>query len=132
MFLTGFAGAGKITCVKVAQCFCFKFYRAVSIPWNNNTFIFSATTGSVTSLFECQTIHDAAFLNSSAKNISNKKRQECQSVHVLIIDDISFFTRANLEKLDYQLNNILGRHDCPYEGVSIVSSGDFHQLRPVK
>ena len=72
MFLTRFVGTGKITCVKVAQRFCFEFYRAVSIPWNNNTFLFTVSTGYVVSLFEGQTIHDAAFLNGSAKNISNK------------------------------------------------------------
>ena len=44
MFLSGFAGAGKSTCVKIAQRFCFEFCRAVSIPWNDNTFLFTATT----------------------------------------------------------------------------------------
>lgn len=132
MFLTGFAGAGKSTCVKIAQRFCFEFCRAVSIPWNDNTFLFTATTGSAASLFDGQTIHDAAFLNGLERNISNKKRQEWQSVRTLVIDEISFFTRSNLEKLDRQLKNILGRQDRPYGGISIVFSGDFHQLRPVK
>ena len=30
------------------------------------------------------------------------------------------------------MKNILGRQDLPYGGVSVVFSGDFHQLRPVK
>ena len=72
-FLTGFAGAGKSTCVKVAQRFCFEFCRAASIPWDENTFLFTATTGSAASLFGGQTIHDAAFLNGNERNISNKK-----------------------------------------------------------
>ena len=32
MFLTGFAGAGKSTCVKIAQRFCFEFCRSLSVP----------------------------------------------------------------------------------------------------
>ena len=51
---------------------------------------------------------------------------------MLIIDKISFFTRVNLEKLDRNLKNIMGRQDLHYGGVSIVFSGDFHQLRPVR
>ena len=132
MFLSGFSGAGKITCAKIAQKFCFEFCRTVYIPLDENTFLFIATTGSAVSLFEGQPIHDAAFLNGNVKNISNKKRQEWQSVCMLIIDEISFFTRTNLEKLDWQLQNILGRQYLPCSGVSVVFSGDFHQLRPVK
>ena len=103
MFLTGFAGAGKSTCVKISQRFCYEFCRAVSIPWNSDTFLFTATTGSAASLFEGRTIHDAAFLSGLEKNITNKKRQEWQHVRILVIDEISFFTRANLEKLDRHL-----------------------------
>ena len=51
MFLSGFSGAEKSTCVKIAQRFCFEFCRAISIPWNDNTFLFTATTGSAASLF---------------------------------------------------------------------------------
>ena len=111
---------------------CFEFCRSLSIPWHDNTFLFTATTGSAASLFDNQTIHDAAYLNGKQKNISNKKRKEWENVRILIIDEISFFTRASLEKLDRHLKNIKGRQDRPYGGVSIVFSGDFHQLRPVK
>ena len=46
MFLTGPAGVGKTTAVKLAQCFCFKFCQAVSILWSDRTFLFTAYTGS--------------------------------------------------------------------------------------
>ena len=51
---------------------------------------------------------------------------------MLIIDEISFFTRVNLEKFDRNLNNIMGPQDLPDGRVSIVISGDFHQLRSVR
>jgi hypothetical protein len=132
MFLTGFAGAGKSTCVKIAQRFCYEFCRAVSVYWADNAFYFTSTTGSSAALFGGHTIHDAAFLNGQEKNISNKKRQEWQNVRILIIDEISFFTTSSLEKLDRHLKNILGCQNKPFGGMSIVFSGDFHQLRPVK
>ena len=132
MFLTGFAGAGKSTCIKIAQRFCYEFCRAVGAAWDDNTFLFTATTGSAAGIFGGRTIHDAAFLSGKEKNISRKRRDEWQRVKILIIDEISFFTRKNLEKLDRHLKNLLGRQDKPFGGIHIVFSGDFHQLRPVK
>ena len=131
MFLTGFVRAGKNACVKIAQRFCFKFCCAVYIPWDDNTFIFTATTGSAASLFGGQTMHDAVSLNTAEKNISNKKRQEWQTVRILIINEISFFTRVSLANLNLRLKNMMGRQDLPFGGVSIVFSGKFHQLKTV-
>ena len=53
-------------------------------------------------------------------------------MRILIIDDISFFTRASLDKLDQRLKNVMGRQDRPCGGVPIVFPGDFHQLKPVR
>lgn len=51
MFLTGPAGAGKTTAVKMAETFCFLFCRAISVIWQDNTFLFTAYTGSAASAF---------------------------------------------------------------------------------
>ncbi len=51
MFLTGPAGLGKSTAIKVAQQFCYEFCIAVGIMWSDKTFIFTAYTGSAASLF---------------------------------------------------------------------------------
>ena len=63
MFLTGPAGSGKSTSMKVAQHFCYEFCIAVGIMWSDKTFIFIAYTGSAASLFGGVTISKAAFLN---------------------------------------------------------------------
>ena len=65
------------------------------------------------------------------KNISNTRKDEWEHVRMLIIDEISFFTMANLKNLDKHLKNILSRQSLPYGGMSVVFSDDFHQLRPV-
>ena len=75
LFLIRFAGAGKITCITIAQSFCYEFYQEVSIVWNDNTFLFTAPTGSAAALFGGQTIHDVPFLNGLEKNISKKKKR---------------------------------------------------------
>ena len=63
MFLTGPAGSGKSTAMKVAQQFCYEFCIAVGVMWSDKTFIFTAYTGSAASLFGGVTISKAAFLN---------------------------------------------------------------------
>ena len=91
----------------------------MSIPWYDNTFLFTATTGSAASHLQGHTIHNAAFLDGNEKNISKKKRDEWQKVRILIIDKIFFFIGSNLEKSDQRLKNIMGRQDLTYGGVAI-------------
>jgi len=52
-------------------------------------------------------------------------------VRILIIDEISFFKASDIDRLDRQLKKLTGRYDMVYGGVSIVFSGDFHQLKPI-
>ena len=54
-----------------------------------------------------------------------------EDVRILIIDEISFFTASDITNLDRQLKKLTGRHDAVYGGVSVVFSGDFHQLKPI-
>ncbi len=63
MFLTGPAGLGKSTAMKIAQTFCYEFCIAVGIMWSDKAFIFTAYTGLAASLFGGVTISKAAFLN---------------------------------------------------------------------
>ncbi len=79
MFLTGPAGLGKSTAMKIAEQFCYEFCIAVSIMWSDKTFIFTAYTRSAASLFDGVTISKAAFLNQR-KQLSIHDRNEWQDV----------------------------------------------------
>ena len=61
MFLTGPAGSGKSTAVKVAHQFCYDFCLAVGVMWSNRTFLFTAYTGAAASLFGGVTISKPHF-----------------------------------------------------------------------
>jgi hypothetical protein len=99
MFLTGPAGSGKSTAVKVAQQFCYDFCLAVSVMWGDITFLLTAYTGAAASLFGGVTISKAAFLNQQ-KALSLKNKNKWQDVQILIIDEVSFMSDKNLETLD--------------------------------
>jgi len=129
MLLTGPAGCGKSTCVKLAQTFCHRFCMAVAVAFNNITFYFTSTTGSSAAIFGGMTIHSAAHINK--KSVNDNQRKEWEDVRILIIDEISFFKVGEMQKLDKKLKSLTGCYDKPYGGISIVFSGDFHQLQPI-
>ena len=129
MLLSGPAGCGKSTSVLLAQQYCHNFCMAVAIAFDDITFYFTSTTGSSAALFGGMTIHSAAHLQKT--RITDALRKEWEHVRILIIDEISFFNVTEMQKLDKQLKRLTSRHDVPYGGVSIVFSGDFHQLQPI-
>jgi hypothetical protein len=129
MFVTGFAGAGKSTAIKVAQKFCYEFCKAASIMWNDNTYLFTAYTGSAAAAFGGQTTVAATYLNK--KTISDDDRKVFQGVRTLIIDEVSFLKDSELRKLDNNLQKI-GDNRKPFGGYNIIFAGDFQQNEPVK
>jgi hypothetical protein len=98
MFLTGPAGSGKSTAVKVAQQFCYDFCLAVGVMWSDTTFLFTTYTGAAASLFGGVTISKAAFLNQQ-KALSLNNKNEWQDVQLLIVDEVSFMSDKSLKHL---------------------------------
>ena len=88
MFVTGMAGAGKSTGIKVAQKYCFEFCRTASVMWRDNTFLFTAYTGSAAAAFGGLTTSSATFLNKPS--ITDEDAQSFWGVRIIIIDEISF------------------------------------------
>ena len=129
MFVTGLAGAGKSTGISVAQRFCFEFCKAASIMWKDNTFLFTAYTGSAAAAFGGLTTSAATFL--SKDTLSDSDRQEFEGVRILVVDEVSFLKDTELKKIQRHLQN-LGDPHRPFGGYNIVFSGDFRQMKPVK
>ena len=98
MLVTGLAGCGESTAVLVAQQFCFEFCNAASIMWSNNTFLFTAYTGSAAAAFGGLTTSKATYL--AKDNISDNDRKLFKGVCILIINEVSFLTDSELLKLD--------------------------------
>ncbi len=73
MFLTRPAVLGKSTAMKVTHQFCSEFCIAVGVMWSDKTFIFTAYTELVASLFGGVTISKAVFLNQRKQfSVDNK------------------------------------------------------------
>lgn len=133
MFVTGFAGAGKSTAIKVAQKFCYEFCKATSVMWADNTFLFTAYTGSAAAAFGGLTTVKATYIgkNGDTPKLSIEEERAFEGVRILIIDEVSFLTDRELLKLDRTLQRI-GDRSKPFGGYSIIFSGDFQQNEPVR
>ena len=129
MFATGFAGAGKSTAIKIAQRFCFEFCRAANIMWNDDTFLFTAYTGSAAAAFGGRTTVKSTYYRK--KHITDEMRLALLQVRILIIDEVSFMKASELRKLECTLREKNGDRTKPFGGFNIVFCGDFQQLRPV-
>ena len=128
MFVTGLAGCRKSTAIMVAQQFCFESCNAASIMWSNNTFHFTAYTGSAAAAFGGLTTSKATYL--AKDNISDNDRKLIKGVCILIIDEVSFLTDSELMKLDQNLKKI-GDSYKVFGGYTIMFSGDFQHLDQV-
>ncbi len=69
MFLSGPAGSGKSTAMRVAEQFCYEFFLAVVIMWSDTTFLFTAYIGAAASLIGGTTISRTAYLNKKDPSV---------------------------------------------------------------
>ena len=105
MFLTGPAGSGKSTAMRVAEQFCYEFCLAVGIMWSDTTFLFTAYTGAAASLIGGTTISKTAYLNHK-RPVSDNDINEWKDVQILVIDEVSFMSDSTLQMLNKKLTAI--------------------------
>ena len=129
MFLTGPAGSGKSTAMRVAEQFCYEFCAACGVMWCDKTFLFTAYTGSAASLIGGLTISKAAHINQK-RILNSDDINEWRDVKILVIDEVSFMSDNVLKALNNKLMEI-GNRTSPFGGLSIIFAGDFRQLEPV-
>ena len=120
IFVTGLPGAGKSTGINVAQRFCYEFCKAASVMWRDNTFLFTAYTGSAAAAFGGLTTSSATFLGK--RNLSDDDRQTFEGVRILVIDEVSFLKDPELDKLMKNLQK-LGDPHLPFGGYKVVLLG---------
>ena len=129
LFLTGPAGSGKSTAMRVAEQFCYEFCMAVGVMWGDRTFLFTAYTGSAASLIGGVTISKAAYLNLQ-RQLNDNDINEWKDVRILVIDEVSFMSNSIFKKLNRQLTQV-GNRTKSFGGFSIIFAGDFRQLEPI-
>jgi hypothetical protein len=129
MFLTGPAGAGKTTAIKLAQTFCEKFSDACHIPFDQYSFYFTAYTGAAASEFGGITTLTALQvpMYGDISEATDSMKSILSRVKILIMDEISFMSVKHLQLISKRLQHLF---DCtsPFGGLSVIFCGDFRQL----
>ena len=130
MFLSGRGGAGKIYTIYTIERYCQLFCQFVSIPYEKHTIYLTAMTGSAAALIKGVTLHSATHFEGSKRKITDIDRQEWKSTRILVVDECSFCSQGQLERLDKRLRCLRCTSDEPYGGIHIIFIGDLHQLVP--
>lgn len=129
MFLTGAGGCGKSHVIFAAKKFCHRFSQQAGVIFDSNTFLLTAYVGSAAAIWGGVTTHAAAHLNK--KRVTDEQLKEWENVRVLIVDEVSYFSKNDLETLERKLRRLKRRGDVEYGGVHMVFAGDLRQLEPV-
>jgi hypothetical protein len=130
MFLTGAGGCGKSHVIFAARKFCHRFSQRAGVIFDANTFFLTAYVGSAAAIWGGITTHTAAHMNK--KRVTDAQLKEWETVRILVVDEVSYFSKADLETLDRKLRRLKRRGDVQYGGVHIVFAGDLRQLEPVR
>lgn len=137
-FFTGGAGVGKSLVIKTLYQTLFRILNSspVSNP-DDPKILLCAPTGKASFNIGGQAIHSAFKLplnqkplNELSASISNTLSTKLHGLKVLIIDEISMVGQHTFDMIDQRLRHIMGL-DKPFGGVSVITVGDFFQLKPV-
>jgi len=129
MFLTGAGGSGKTRVINAVLAYAKGFCKELHYVFDKQMIVVTAMTGVAATLINGETLHTAAkFYN---KTITTDHIQELANARLVIIDEISFATSADLQKLNDKLQRLKQTINQKYGDLHIVFTGDFSQLEPV-
>ena len=129
--LHGPGGSGKTTVINLVMEYAKEYCSYIpNFSFNARTITITALTGVAATLLKGETVHSALLLNQK-KPIQEEQTEAWEQTRLLIIDEISFASKKDLEKIDQNLKYLKQQLYKPYGGLNIVFAGDYRQLEPV-
>jgi hypothetical protein len=130
LLLHGPGGSGKTSAIDLLMEYAHEYCSYMdNFEFTLRTIVVSAMTGvAATLLLGEMTTHSAVYLNN--KSIKSKHIKAWRGTRLLIIDEISFASKPEFEKLNHNLCHLMQKLHLPYGEINIVFSGDMHQLEP--
>ena len=142
IFLTGKAGCGKSHLIKTIYHSVTKTLSYRGNEPDKPRVMLLAPTGIAAINIGGNTIHSALHIpiniyGKTVPKLSDKVRSSLRNklseLRLLIIDEVSMVGNKLLTYIDQRLVEILGcSPELAFGGISIIFSGDFHQLPPIK
>ena len=129
--LHGPGGSGKTTAIDLLMEYAQEYCSFMEhYEFTSRTIVVTAMTGVAATLLLGETTHAAVYLNQK-KAITSEQVDHWKDTHLLIIDEISFASKVDFEKLHKHLRRLKQNLHLPYGGLNIVFAGDMRQLEPV-
>ena len=139
LYIAGKAGTGKTflikTIIEASKLLLMKSGDDLSKP----TVLVMSPTASAARLIGGETIESALKFSRNDDSegyefFSNFARcsNDYEQLKILFIDEISMVGCNKLHQIHTRLEELLGKNEQPFSGLSVVVTGDFFQLPPVK
>ena len=122
--LHGSGGSGKSTVINTVKSYAAEFCKLLGHPFTTQTIVVTAMPGVAATLIGGETIHSVLGLNRDT--IQNEERAEWLDARLLIIDEISFASASDFEKMHSHLVKFTGDWFHIYGGA--VPSSTIHSL----
>ena len=139
IYIAGEAGTGKSFLMKLMIEFVRRLPRPSGKELDKPMSITIAPTGVAAYLINGSTIHSALGMQRETKknyvgcneSQNSNLRFMYEDLKVIFLDETSMVGSSMLAKINYRLQDILGKRNQFMGGVSIITTGDFGQLPPV-
>ncbi len=131
LFLHGPAGSGKSTVIDLVYKYASEFCSYMGhVTIEDNIIVLSAMTGVAATLIKGKTAHSALYLNQ-IKPFTQEQLEMWVGTKMIFIDEISFAGKADIVKINTNLQALKGALYKNYGGINIIFSGDMRQLEPI-
>ena len=127
--MSGPGGSGKSTVINLVVAYAREYCDHLQHPFTSRTIVVTAMSGIAAMLLHGETTHKAVGLNR--KSIPAWMIDEWYDTRLLIVDEISFASARDIEKIQTNCGVLKEKTFEPYGGVNVVFCGDFSQLEPV-
>ena len=127
--LHGAGGSGKSTVINTVKAYAKDYCRMLGHKFTNRTIIVTAMSGVAATLLGGETTHSVLGLNRDS--VQNEEALEWADARLLIIDEVSFASDSDFEKMHEHLKLFMRDHFHDYGGLNVVFAGDYSQLEPV-
>ena len=124
MFLDGAGGAGKSRVVQELLKYAQEFTTKLGLKFDMRTIVVSAMSGVAAISIGGETTRSvAAFFRSIDDNDTS-----WANARLLIIDEVSFMSTAEVDLLDEKLRSLMRKYDTLFGGIHVLFCGDFRYV----
>ena len=125
--MSGPGGTGKSNAIDAVKHYCKLLCNKLKVDFTKRTIITTAMTGTAAVSIGGETTSSACSLNISEEKLS--VNDDFQETIMIIIDEISFMSDLELNKLNDHLNILCDvKRTSLFGGLQVVFVGDFAQL----